>query len=60
MPCKKKGGGQEGALGKIFEGQRMQQAAADVAKKLEYATKEAEETARVAAAQSASEEAQVA
>jgi len=59
MSSEKKGGGQEGALGKIFERQRMQQAAVDAAKKLEDATKEAEETARVAEAQAAPEEAQV-
>ena len=35
----------------MFERQRVHQAAADAAKKLEDASKEAEETARVAAAQ---------
>jgi hypothetical protein len=44
---------------KILERQRVQQAAADTAKKPEDATKEAEETARVAAAQAAHEQAQV-
>jgi len=48
-----------GPTRKIIERQRVQQAAADTAKKLEDATKEAEETARVAAAQAAHEEAQV-
>ena len=46
-----------GPTRKIIERQRVQQAAADTAKKLEDATKEAEETARVAAAQAAHEEA---
>ena len=58
MSSEKKGGGQEGAMGKIFERQRMQQAAEDAAKKLEDASKEAEETAREAA-QAAHEETQV-
>jgi hypothetical protein len=39
--------------------QRVQEAAADAAKKLEDAAKEAEETARVAASQAVPEEAQV-
>ena len=43
----------EGALVKMLERQRVQQAAADAAKKLEDATKKAEETARAAAAQAA-------
>jgi hypothetical protein len=68
MSSQKEGGGQEGALAKMTEGcltynssqrQRMQQAAAEAAKKLGDATKEAEATARVAAAQAAHEEAQV-
>ena len=41
----------------MFERQRVHQAAADAANKLEDASKEAEETARVAAAQAAHEEA---
>ena len=44
---------------KMLERQRVQQAAADAAKKLEGATKEAEKTARLAAAQVAHEEVQV-
>ena len=48
---------QEGPLAKILERQRVQQAAADAAKKLEDATKEAEKTARLAAAQVAHEDA---
>jgi hypothetical protein len=48
MSSKKKGGGQEGAQLKMIERQRMQQAAADAAKKLQDAIKDAEETARVA------------
>jgi hypothetical protein len=47
----KEGRGAGGSAGEDFERQRMQQAAEDAAKKLEDATKEAEETARVAAAQ---------
>ena len=43
----------------MFERQRVHQAAADAAKKLEDASKEAEETARVAAAQASPEETQV-
>ncbi len=38
---------------KMLERQRVQKAAADAAKKLEDATKKAEETARAAAAQAA-------
>jgi hypothetical protein len=44
---------QERALVKMIERQRMQQAAADAAKKLKDATKDVEETARVAVAQTA-------
>ena len=46
MSSKKKGGVQEGPLVKMLERQRVQQAAADAAKKLADATKEAEETHR--------------
>ena len=50
MSSKKKGLGQQGVLAKILRPlnrQRVQQTAADAAKKLENATKEAEETARL-------------
>jgi hypothetical protein len=42
MSSRKNGGVQEGALVKMLERQRVEQAAADAAKKLEDATKEAE------------------
>ncbi len=50
MSAKNTGRGQEGALVKLLERQRVQKVAVDAAKKLKDATKEAEETARAAAA----------
>lgn len=47
MSSKNKGGGQEGALVKILERQKVQKTAVDVAKKLKDTTKEAKEKARV-------------